>query len=207
MTVTALCHWPHKQIPWKFAFLFMKIMLFLILILFPMNTFMNPAPLVFDFGPEKDFGRWSIINDGVMGGLSQSQERMDGDAVLFSGTVSLKNNGGFVSLRSAMGNYDLSGYTHCEIRFKSDTDRKFELLIEKETRFNLPKFRAKFGGKTQNWETLIIPLEDLEISRMGNILQQGIDPQALKEIQRIGIILADKQEGSFQLWIDYLKFY
>ena len=185
----------------------MKIMLFLILITFPMNSFMNPAPLVFDFGPEKDFGRWSIINDGVMGGLSSSKAILDGDAVLFTGSVSLKNNGGFVSLRSAMGKYDLSEYTHCEIRFKSDTDRKFELLIEKDTPFYLPKFRAKFGGKTQDWKTLTIPLEALEISRMGNTIQEGIDTQDLKGIQRIGFILADKQEGSFQLWIDYLKFY
>jgi len=165
------------------------------------------TPLVFDFGPEKDFGRWSIINDGVMGGLSQSQARLDGDAVLFSGTVSLKNNGGFVSLRSTLGNFDLSAYQYCEIRFKSDNNRKFELLIEKDTPFYLPKFRAKFAAKTKDWETFTIPLEDLEVSRMGNTLQQGIDPKVLTGVQRLGFILADKQEGSFQLWIDYVKFY
>lgn len=164
-------------------------------------------PLVFDFGENKDFGRWSIINDGVMGGLSQSKAILEGDAVLFAGNVSLKNNGGFVSLRSAMGNYDLSAYTHCEIRFKSDKDRMFELLIEKETPFYLPKFRAKFASKTKDWETFTIPLKELEVSRMGNTLQQGIDPKILTGIQRIGFILADKQEGSFQLWIDYVKFY
>jgi NADH dehydrogenase [ubiquinone] 1 alpha subcomplex assembly factor 1 len=163
--------------------------------------------LVFDFGTEKDFGRWSIVNDGVMGGLSQSQAVLESDAVLFSGTVSLKNNGGFVSLRSAMGNYDLSGYTQCEIRFKSDTDRMFELLIEQETAFYLPKFRAKFGAKTADWKTHTFPLNQMEISRMGNALQKGINPQTLAGIQRIGIILADKQEGNFKLWIDYVKFY
>ena len=174
---------------------------------FYVNPLLMKEPLVFDFGEKKDFGSWSIINDGVMGGLSQSKANVEGDVVLFAGNVSLKNNGGFVSLRSAMGNYDLSEYTYCEIRFKSDTDRKFELLIEKETPFYLPKFRAKFFSKTQDWETLTIPLKDLEVSRMGNTLQQGIDPKVLKDIQRIGFILADKQEGSFQLWIDYLKFY
>jgi NADH dehydrogenase [ubiquinone] 1 alpha subcomplex assembly factor 1 len=163
--------------------------------------------LIFDFGENKDFGRWSIINDGVMGGLSQSKATLEGDAVLFAGNVSLKNNGGFVSLRSALGNYDLSSYQYCEIRFKSDTDRKFELLIEKDTPFYLPKFRVKFAAKSKDWETLTIPLNDLEVSRMGNTLQQGIDPKVLKDIQRIGFILADKQEGSFQLWIDYVKFY
>lgn len=165
------------------------------------------APLIFDFGEGKEFGRWSIINDGVMGGLSQSQAKLDKDAVLFSGNVSLKNNGGFVSLRGPLGVYDLSDFRFCEIRFKSNTDRKFELLIEKDTPFYLPKYRAKFGSKSQDWVTLTIPLKDLEISRMGATISQGIDPQNLKDIQRIGFILSDKQEGSFQLWIDYLKFY
>ncbi|WP_439475716.1 CIA30 family protein [Algoriphagus formosus] len=164
-------------------------------------------PLVFYFGEGKDFGRWSIINDGGMGGLSESKAQLSDDAVLFSGTVSLKNNGGFVSLRGPLGNYDLSEYSFCEIRYKSDTDRKFELLIEKETPFYLPKYRKKFGEKSEDWQTLKIPLRDLEISRMGNTMAKGIDPKELAGIKRIGFILADKQEGSFELWIDYLKFY
>jgi monofunctional biosynthetic peptidoglycan transglycosylase len=142
-----------------------------------------------------------------MGGLSQSKASLDAEALLFSGEVSLKNNGGFVSLRSALGNYDLSAFQTCEIRFKSDTDRKFEILIEKDTPFYLPKFRAKFGAKGKDWQIIQIPLKDFEISQMGTTMQQGIDPRVLKDIQRIGFILADKQEGSFQLWIDYLKFY
>lgn len=181
-------------------------MLFLIL-LFYVNPLVMKDPLLFDFGVDKDFGRWSIINDGVMGGLSQSEAILDADGLLFTGNVSLKNNGGFVSLRSALGDYDLSSYSHCEIRFKSDTDRKFEVLIEKDTPFYLPKFRAKFGGDNKEWQTVTIPLQDFEISRMGNTIQAGIDLERLKGIQRIGFILADKQEGSFNLWIDYLKFY
>ena len=164
-------------------------------------------PLLFDFGVGKDFGKWSIVNDGVMGGLSQSKARLDADALLFTGNVSLQNNGGFVSLRSPMGKYDLSAYNYCEIRFRSDTSRKFEILIEKDTPFYLPKFRAKFGAGSKDWETITIPLRDFEISKMGSTIQQGIDPVRLQDIQRIGFILADKQEGSFQLWIDYLKFY
>jgi len=181
-------------------------LLFLFLCLYA-NPSLMKDPLLFDFGAKKDFGKWSIINDGVMGGLSQSKATFDGDAILFAGNVSLKNNGGFVSLRSALGNYDLSEFKYCEIRFKSDTKRKFEILIEKDTPFYLPKFRVKFGATQGEWETITIPLKNFEISRMGTTMQQGIDPEVLKGIQRIGFILADKQEGSFQLWIDYLKFY
>ncbi|MCL6260934.1 CIA30 family protein [Aquiflexum sp. TKW24L] len=168
---------------------------------------MMKDPLLFDFGIGKNFESWTIVNDGVMGGLSQSKASLDADALLFTGNVSLKNNGGFVSLRSAMGKYDLSAYSYCEIRFKSDTERKFEVLIEKDTQFYLPKFRVKFAADSKDWQTVTIPLRDFEISRMGSTIQKGIDPVALKEIQRIGFILADKQEGAFNLWIDYLKFY
>jgi len=181
-------------------------MLYLFL-LFYLNPLLMKDPLLFDFGVGKDFGKWSIVNDGVMGGLSQSKASLDADALLFAGNVSLQNNGGFVSLRSALGKYDLSVYSYCEIRFRSDTSRKFEILIEKDTPFYLPKFRAKFGAGSKDWETIIIPLRDFEISKMGSTIQQGIDPVRLQDIQRIGFILADKQEGSFQLWIDYLKFY
>ena len=180
---------------------------FFLLICFYSNPVMKKDPILFDFGKGKDFGRWTIVNDGVMGGLSQSEASLDADALLFEGNVSLKNNGGFVSLRSPMGSYDLSGYSYCEIRFKSDTERKFEVLIEKDTPFYLPKFRAKFGGGSTDWQTVKIPLRNFEISRMGSTIQKGIDPKTLREIQRIGFILADKQEGTFNLWIDYLKFY
>lgn len=183
-----------------------KFVLFLFLIVYA-NPKVMKDPLIFDFGVGKDVGRWTIVNDGVMGGLSQSNAQLDANALLFSGTVSLKNNGGFVSLRSAMGRYDLSAYEFCEIRFKSNTDRKFELLIEKETQFYLPKYRVKFGGKSEDWITIRIPLRDFELSRMGATMQERIDPKDLESIQRIGFILADKQEGSFRIWIDYLKFY
>ena len=184
----------------------LKSILFLLFCFLP-NPYVMNEPLLFDFGTNKDFGRWTIVNDGVMGGLSQSQARLDGDAVLFEGNVSLRNNGGFVSLRSALGNYDLSSYTYCEIRFKSDTQRKFEVLIEKETPFYLPKIRTSFSATNPDWETIRIPLREFELSRMGTTMQEGIEPSILKSVKRIGFILADKQEGSFRLWIDYLKFY
>ena len=121
---------------------------FMFLIWFQCYPTVMKQPLIFDFGEGKSFGRWTIINDGVMGGLSQSRANLEKEAILFSGSVSLKNNGGFVSLRGTLGKYDLSEFHFCEIRYKSDTDRMFELLIEKETRFYLPKYRAKFGSKT-----------------------------------------------------------
>ncbi|MGY6560009.1 MAG: CIA30 family protein [Nitritalea sp.] len=166
-------------------------------------------PLLFDFGAEKSFGEWSIINDGVMGGRSQSKVQLSADALLFEGDVSLRNNGGFVSIRSATALYDLSGFSMLEIRFQAQTDRTFDLLLEPETAWYLPKVRTQFSaeGEVGEWRTVRVPLRDFEITRMGNAVRQGIDPAVLGSVRRIGIMLFDKQEGPFALAVDYIKFY
>ena len=53
-----------------------------------------------NFTEEEDV-RWRIVNDGVMGGLSSSDLELTKDrTAIFSGFVSLDNNGGFASVRA-----------------------------------------------------------------------------------------------------------
>ncbi len=54
----------------------------------------------------KTENQWRIVNDGVMGGLSSSKATIKDDKIIFSGNVSLENNGGFASLRSPVKDYD-----------------------------------------------------------------------------------------------------
>ena len=49
--------------------------------------------------PEPMMACWTV-NDGVMGGISQSKLSQDKLGMLFEGHVSLENNGGFASMRS-----------------------------------------------------------------------------------------------------------
>ncbi|GAK76258.1 hypothetical protein JCM19296_1855 [Nonlabens ulvanivorans] len=58
---------------------------------------------IINFGKDGNTMDWVIVNDGVMGGLSQSTAVSYDNYVLFSGTTSLKNNGGFASYRSPYG--------------------------------------------------------------------------------------------------------
>ena len=50
--------------------------------------------------PKQNIGmqNWSIVNDDVMGGISKSNLSMnDKNNLIFSGYLSLENNGGFAS--------------------------------------------------------------------------------------------------------------
>ena len=65
----------------------------------------------------KTENQWRIVNDGVMGGLSSSKAIVNDDnKIIFSGNVSLENNGGFASLRSAVKDYNFEKFSGLEIK-------------------------------------------------------------------------------------------
>ncbi len=54
--------------------------------------------MIFDFSTEAQLLQWMVINDGVMGGISSSSFKKGEQAgAVFTGEVSLENDGGFCS--------------------------------------------------------------------------------------------------------------
>ncbi len=62
----------------------------------PAGTAESP---VFDFSASDSAIGWSVVNDTVMGGVSSGQVVLSDGSLIFSGELSLDNNGGFASLR------------------------------------------------------------------------------------------------------------
>lgn len=56
-------------------------------------------PPLFDFETSQSSDGWSVVNDTVMGGVSSGQVVLSDGSLIFSGELSLDNNGGFASLR------------------------------------------------------------------------------------------------------------
>jgi NADH dehydrogenase [ubiquinone] 1 alpha subcomplex assembly factor 1 len=60
----------------------------------------STSPPLIDFGADGSAEGWGVVNDTVMGGVSSGQlAPMDG-VLVFTGDLSLENNGGFASMRS-----------------------------------------------------------------------------------------------------------
>jgi hypothetical protein len=55
---------------------------------------------VFDFGADGSADGWGVVNDTVMGGVSSGQLALTDGVLVFTGDLSLENNGGFASMRS-----------------------------------------------------------------------------------------------------------
>ena len=64
---------------------------------------------LFDFQAATNSPAWEVVNDDVMGGVSTSQfQLLTNGGAIFSGVVSLENNGGFASVRSSLVRDNLS---------------------------------------------------------------------------------------------------
>jgi hypothetical protein len=64
-------------------------------------------PVLFDVA-RPDERPWPPIDAAVMGGVSRSEMRIENSRAVFAGVVSLDFGGGFASVRSSPGSWDLS---------------------------------------------------------------------------------------------------
>lgn len=158
-----------------------------------------------DFGIGKSGSDWAVVNDVVMGGRSDSGALLTAGTIVFKGVLSLDNNGGFASLRSPLGLYDLSNFSTVEIRYRS-SQRKFEMTLSDSRRFYRTNYKYPFADSGGEWQVAVFNLDDFEAYVMGRPKGEKITRDVLKDVVRIGFILSDKMEGAFELEIDYLLF-
>lgn len=171
-----------------------------ILIVFSMSLIVS-NDIIFDFSKSSGIKNWIIVDDGVMGGLSQGSFTLneEGNGV-FSGFVTTENNGGFSSVRYTFGRKDVSEYTHVTLRLKGD-GKNYQFRIKKN-RYDRASFINTFktSGK---WETIRIPLNEFFPSFRGYKLNRpNFDGSAMEEI---AFLIANKRREKFKLEIDSIS--
>ena len=150
---------------------------------------------------------WRVVNDGVMGGLSKGKLSISKDGVLtFKGNLSLKNNGGFSSIRTERVPMDLSNADGVVLRVKGD-GRTYQMRFNTNARFRGMEvsFKADFDTRQGEWTEVKVPFNQFEGSFRGmSLKKEKFDPA---EIRRVGLLLADKKSGPFELQVDWIRPY
>jgi len=163
------------------------------------------APLLmmlFDF-EGSDVPRWSVENDGVMGGRSQGFVEIADGTLVFTGDV-VTEGGGFTSVRAAR-QVDLSDYDGIELRVRGG-GRTFALDIDDGTRSRGRQVTRRGPVPTTDaWETVRVPFASLQESAHGQRVR--VDPLDRSAIQSIGIYISDGQDGPFRLAVDWIRAY
>ena len=135
-----------------------------------------------------------IVNDGVMGGVSQSSLRPDPEGMFFEGVVSLANNGGFTSMRFP-ASFPLQTHS-LELVVRGEIRRyKFILRTEKTAQV---VYESEFLAAT-TWQRHRFKAEEFNSSFRGRLVQA--QPLSFSDVSEVGILIADKQEGDFRLQI------
>jgi NADH dehydrogenase [ubiquinone] 1 alpha subcomplex assembly factor 1 len=158
----------------------------------------------YDFGGEVG-ANWQVIVDGVMGGLSTGSVSLTEHSMVFTGVISLANNGGFSSWRAPFGTYDLSPYQSVEIRYRS-RGGDFTFMLEEDRRFWIPYFSMTLPDSDEEWTTLRLDLEKFDVRKLGEQTGKNMQLTDRSEIIRMGFMKLDKQAGPFVLEVDYITF-
>lgn len=169
-----------------------------------MNTETATEKIVCDFRTATQAAGWQMVNDDVMGGLSTSQfQVLNNDGAIFSGLVSLENNGGFASVRSLPARHDLTGGDAFMLQVCGDGHR-YKFTVRAETRFDTPLYQCAFGTKRGEWEEHRLPFTNFVPTFRGRVLA-GVPPLNPANVCSVGLLIADQQGGAFRLEIGWIK--
>lgn len=169
------------------------LLLLLVLSLISQNNY----EIIHDFQASKNLDNWYVVDDGVMGGLSQGKLTInqDGNGV-YKGYVSTENNGGFSSVRYAFELKDVSRHTDVVLRIKGDgKDYQFRI---KESRYQQFSYISTFET-TGEWETIRIPFKDFYPGFRGYRLNRPNYPG--DEMSEIAFLIGNKTNEDFTLEI------
>lgn len=157
-----------------------------------------PEKTIHDFTPGAGPGGWAVEDDGVMGGLSKGGFAVseDGHGV-FSGEVSLENDGGFSSVQCYLEPMDVSAYRSAFLRVKGD-GKRYRFLVEAEPDA-WHYYEAEFATSGK-WETVEIPFDALVPVRRGDRLDKPNFPG--KTLAQVRLMIANGTAESFRLEID-----
>jgi NADH dehydrogenase [ubiquinone] 1 alpha subcomplex assembly factor 1 len=135
-----------------------------------------------------------------MGGLSQGKvEKTASGTMHFSGKLSLKNNGGFSSLRMRGVQWNLEKWKVIELRVKGDgRSYGFRATTDQSFRGSRVSFTSNFQTIKDKWITVRVPFSAMKAGWRGRQLDRKFNPA---KISGLGVILADKLEEPFTLEI------
>lgn len=157
--------------------------------------------VLFDFNANSNVSKWNIVDDGVMGGLSNGNFKLNekGHGV-FSGYISLENNGGFSSLRYETDRLNVSKFTKAILSIKGD-GKIYQFGI-KSNKSDYVSYIYEFET-SDNWMTVEVPFEKMSPQFRGRKL--NMPNYEGGTIAEVTFLIGNKKEESFKLLIDKIE--
>ena len=174
----------------------MKYILFLLTLCLATIFNMNK---IYTFSTQTNIQEWRIVNDGVMGGISNSALVLtDAGHGQFSGHVSLANNGGFASMQLNK-TIKLAKEKFIVLRIKGD-GKRYEFRLKGDI-FQSESYVHQFATSGE-WENLKLPISEFFPQFRGRKL--NIPNFNFKSIEQLSFLITNREEEDFELLIDWI---
>jgi len=155
-----------------------------------------------DFSNQEE-GLWRITNDGVMGGLSNGNMSFYSEHGVFSGDISLDNNGGFSSVFRALENLPES-LDQLVIDIEGD-GQAYQLRVVMYINGYRLAYKHDFKTVANKREKLIFQLADFQATFRGRMIKDA-PVLSSEDIREVGFLMTKKIAGKFSLSIFQLFF-
>lgn len=173
------------------------------LVVLPCGTASAASEVVLvDLSDATEVAGWTTVNDPVMGGRSTSNVTFDGGGLLFTGSISLDNNGGFASTRSPQDpgvGQRAAGATSLRVRAVGDG----KIYVLQVGTAGLPyAYIQRFSTDAGTQRSYDLPVDGFQT--VGQRLDPAPDaPQRLdpSSIDEVAVYILDKQQGPFAITI------
>ena len=155
---------------------------------------------LFDFKNNTSDQGWIIVNDGVMGGLSEGNFSVIDGSGVFQGEVSTRNNGGFTMVRNRLKEVKLNNRKSIILRLKGDGKRYQFRVKSDQAQRHAYIYEFETSG---DWEEISIPFENLVPKFRGRSLEMPVyDGEKLAEI---AFLIGNKRDEAFKLQIQRIS--
>ena len=156
---------------------------------------------LFSFDNSQEVRQWGTVLDGVMGGRSTGRISAGQGTLVFEGSTSLENNGGFSSMRVGVPNGAFEGADSIRVRVKGD-GRTYILGTRGSRNMGGDAFWTRFDTRAGEWMEITVPIEEMDRHFFGRKVDGTMTPDKVKGID---FYIYDKNAGPFRLEVDSIE--
>jgi NADH dehydrogenase [ubiquinone] 1 alpha subcomplex assembly factor 1 len=160
--------------------------------------------VLYDFADQSDVSDWFNQNDTVMGGVSDSTTTWIDGHLIFSGDLSLDNNGGFTSTFGLINDQLptlMSGAESIIVTARGD-GKTYLMQIRN---YDNTRYIQRFTTVADVEQDYVLPLTDFESVDWRLSVIPNAAPIDTTTIGQIGFYLLDKQVGPFEIAISSIR--
>jgi len=154
--------------------------------------------VIYDFNSDSNPNEWRVVDDVVMGGRSEGDFYINGNGHgVFTGKVSLENNGGFSSIRHRFETVNTEDYQKISIRLKGD-GKRYQFRVKSRTS-DYYSYITYFETSGE-WQTVEIELSEMYATFRG--MRMDLPNYPGSSMEEISFLVGNKKAEEFKLIID-----